>query len=229
MRRMLKSRNAAQAATGLTAAGLLMAAGGLMHPQADSGAGYEEALAGMFDASAWAASHALVLAGFVVLAISATLLVRNLGERLPSGVRVAGWAVAVAAALGAIESVPHLLAASEANALVGGDATPLTDAHALLQVVTTPAVGLSIAALAVTSARSRVLGNGRIAAVVAVVGGVAVALSGPLLFATKDPAFSPLFAGSAALAVWLVLAGARTARRLRGEAVRSPVEVVAAG
>ena len=216
------------AAAGLAAAGLLLAAGGIMHPQADSGAGYEEALAGMFDASAWTVSHALVLLGFVVLAVSATTLVRGLGQHLPAGVRLAGWAVAVGAGLGAVESVPHLFAASEADALLGGDSTPLTDLHALLQVVTTPAVGLSIAALALTSARDRVLGNGRIAAAVAVVGGVALTLAGPLLFFTEDPAFSPLFAGSAALAVWLVLAGARTARRLREDVTAGHVDVVVA-
>jgi hypothetical protein len=220
MRRMLKSMNTA--AAGLTAAGLLLAAGGLMHPQADSDAGYEAALAGMFDASAWTASHALVLLGYVVLACAATLLVRS-GTDLPAGVRTAGWAVAIGATLGAIETVPHLLAASESTALVDGDATPLTDTHALLQVVTTPAVGLSLAALALTSARDRVLSNGRVAAAVAVAGGVALALSGPLLFLTEDPAFSPLFAGSAALAIWLVLAGARTSRRLRVDAGRDGV------
>jgi hypothetical protein len=228
MRRMIESKTTRQAAIGLTAAGLLMAAGGLMHPQADSGAGYEEALAGMFDASAWTASHALVLLGYVVLAVSAALLART--ADLPKAVRTAVWAVAAGATLGAIESVPHLLAASESTELVGGDATPLTDAHALLQVVTTPAVGLSIATLAVLSARGHVLGNGRIAAAVAVAGGTAVALSGPLLFVTEDPAFSPLFAGSAALAVWLVLAGARTARRLRDDAAGAAagVEVIPA-
>ena len=217
------------AATGLAAAGLLMAAGGLMHPQADTGAGYEEALAGMFDASAWTLSHALVLLGFVALAVSAATVVRGLGDTWPAGVRLAGWAVAVAAVLGAVESVPHLFAASEADALRGGDATPLTDLHALLQVVTTPAVGLSVAALALTSARDRVLGNGRIAAGVATAGGVAFALAGPLLFVTDDPALSPLFAGSAALAVWLVLAGARTARRLREDATPGRLDAVAAG
>jgi hypothetical protein len=89
-------------------------------------------------------------------------------------------------------------------------------------------LGLSVAALALMSARDRVLGNGRIAAAVAVAGGLAYALAGPLLLFTKDPAFSPLFAGSAALAIWVVLAGVRTARRLDEDVTVSHLDVVAA-
>ena len=200
------------AVTGLTAAGLLMAAGGMMHPQADADGGYEEALAGMFDASAWTVSHALVLAGLIVLALSAAGLARGAAREWTPAARTAVRAVAVAAGLAVVEAVPHLLASSEAGALRGGDATPLTDVHAVLQVLSTPALGLSVAALAVLSARDRLLTNGPIAAAVAVTGGLAYALAGPLMAVTQDPALSPLFAGSAGLAVWLVLAGARTAR-----------------
>jgi hypothetical protein len=217
-----------RAVTGLAAAGLLMAAGGILHPHADTGAGYEEALAGMFNASAWTASHAMALLGFLLLALSATMLVRGQGHRWPTGVRFAAWAVAAGAALAVIESVPHLLASSEADALLRGEATPLTDLHALLGAVTTPLLGLSVAALALISARDRVLGNGRVAASVAVVGGLAYTLAGPLMLLTKDPAFSPLFAGSAALAIWLVLAGVRTARRLRAGVTAGHLDVVAA-
>ncbi len=216
------------AATGLAAAGLFMAAGGMLHPQADQEAGYEQALAGMFGASAWTLSHGLVLAGFVLLAVSAAALVHDLGRGWSRAARAAGWAVVAAAGLAAVESVPHLLASSEADALVGGEATPLTDLHAVLQTVSTPAFGLSVAALALISARGRLLSNGRVAAAVAVLGGLAFALAGPLMALTEDPAFSPLFAGSAGLAVWFVLAGARTARRLRGQVTVRPLDLVAA-
>lgn len=225
---MSTSTHPGRAAAGLLAAGLLMAAGGMMHPQADQDAGYEQSLAGMFDASAWTLSHALVLVGLALLAVSAASLVRGLGRGWSRPARVAGWAVVAAAGLAAIESVPHLLAASEADALRGGESTPLTDVHALLQIVSTPALGLSVAALALISARDRLLSNGRIAAAVAVVGGLAFALAGPVMAATEDPAFSPLFAGSAGLAVWFVLAGARTARRLRGDVTARPLDVAAA-
>jgi hypothetical protein len=218
---------ARRAIAGLAAAGLLMAAGGILHPHADTGADYETALAGMFEASAWTASHAMVLLGFLLLALSMATLVRERGRDWPAGLRVAGWAVAIGAGLAVVESVPHLFASSEADALLSGEATPLTDVHALLGAVTTPVVGLSLAALAVLSARDRVLGNGRIAAAVAVAGGLAYTLAGPLMLITADPAFSPLFAGSAALAVWLVLAGVRTARRERAD-VPARLDVAAA-
>ena len=79
-----------RAVIGLAAAGLLMATGGILHPHADSGAGYEEALAGMFETSAWTASHAMTLLGFLLLALSAATLVRDLGHGWPSGLRLAG-------------------------------------------------------------------------------------------------------------------------------------------
>lgn len=224
---MTMSTRAGRAATGLAGAGLLMVAGGIMHPQADEKASYEQSLANMFDTSVWALSHGLVLAGLLVLAVSAATLVHDLGRGWSPAVRVVGWAVAAAAGLAAIEAVPHLLAASEANALRGGEATPLTDLHAALQIASTPALGLSVAALAVMTARDRLLSNGRIAAGLAVVGGLAFALAGPLMAATQDPAFSPLFAGSAGMAVWFVLAGTRTTRRLRAQVDARPVGVVA--
>ena len=220
--------SSATLAGALAVAGLLLAAGGLMHPQADADAGYEQALAGMFGASAWTASHGLTMAGFLLLSVALAALLRNLGRGWTAPARIAGWGVVAAAGLAAVESVPHLLASSEADALLRGDATPLTDLHALLQVVSTPAFGLTLAALALTTARDRTLGNGRIAAAVATIGGLAFALAGPLMVLTEDPAVSPLFAGAAALAVWLVLAGARTSRRLRDDATSRPLEVLAA-
>ena len=219
---------AGRSAAALTCAGLLLAAGGLMHPQADAEAGYEQALAGMFDASAWTASHGLTLAGFLLLSVALAGLLRDVGHNWTAPARTAGWVVVAAGVLTAVESVPHLLASSEADALLRGDATPLTDVHAVLQIVSTPAIGLGITALAWTTAPDRTLGNGRIAAAVATVGGLAFALAGPLMALTEDPAFSPLFAGAAPVAVWLILAGARTARGLRGDTTARDLETLAA-
>ena len=210
-------------AAALTAGGLLLAAGGLMHPQADAEKSYEEALAGMFGASAWTASHGLTMAGFLLVSVAMAALLRKVAHGWTTPARIAGWAVVAGAGLAAVESLPHLLASSEGDALLRGDTTPLTDLHAVLQAVSTPAFGLAVAALALTTARDRTLGNGRIAAAVATVGGIAFALAGPLLAITKDPALSPLFAGAAALAVWIVLAGARTTSRLREDATARAV------
>ena len=193
-----------RAALGLAAAGLLLAAGGVLHPRVDKGVTFEAGLVGMFESGAWVAAHALTMAGFAALAVSLAGLVRG---------SVWGRIAVAGAALAAVESVPHLLAASEADALAGGGSTPLTDLHTMLQAVATPAVGLSIAALAVVSARSRALGSGRVAAAVAVVGGVAFALAGPAIALTENSGLSPLFAGSAGIALWCVVSGVRLVRR----------------
>jgi hypothetical protein len=168
-------------ALGLAAAGLLLAAGGVLHPRVDTSVDFDAGLAGMVESSAWVAAHALTMAGFVVLAVSLAVLARG---------SVWAWAAAAGAAVAAVESLPHLLAA---------------DSHTLLQAVATPAVGLSIAALAIVR-------GGRIAAPIAVVGGVAYAMAGPAIALTEDSAFSPLFVGSAGIAIWCVVAGTRMAR-----------------
>jgi hypothetical protein len=207
------------AALGLAGAGLLLGMAGMLHPRVDTSVDYEEGLAGMFESAAWVASHALTLAGFMLLAVSLAVLVRDLGQGWSSRQRVIGWAAATGAVIAALESVPHLLAGSEADALLGGGSTPFTDLHTVLQAIATPTVGLSVAALAVASARSRALGSGRIAAAVALVGGVAFALAGPAIAITENSELSPLFAGSAALSIWLILSGVRTARRLSADEI----------
>jgi hypothetical protein len=112
------------------------------------------------------------------------------------------------------ESLPHLLAASDAAAIGRGEATPLADLHSTLQAISTPAVGLSTAALALAGARSGALGGGWVAAALAVAGGLTFAAAGPAIAITENSALSPLFAGSAGLAIWAVVTGVRTTRRL---------------
>jgi hypothetical protein len=208
------SHRTRSAALGLTGAGLLLGVAGMLHPRVDTSVDFEQGLAGMFESAAWVGSHALTLAGFVLLAVSLAVLVRDLGAEWGPRQRAIGWVAAAGAAIAALESVPHLLAGSEANALLGGESTPFTDLHTVLQAISTPVVGLSVAALAVASARSRALGNGRVAAAIAVIGGVPFALAGPAIALTENSELSPLFAGSAGLSIWLILSGVRTARRL---------------
>jgi hypothetical protein len=167
-----------QSPFGLVGAGLLLAAGGVLHPQVDKNVDFEAGLAGMVESSTWVASHLLTMAGFALLAVTLA--------------RGTGWArvAAAGAALAALESVPHVLAA---------------DVHTALQAFATPAVGLSIAALAIVS-------GGRFVAAFGVVGGVAYALAGPAIALTESSAFSPLFAGSAGIAIWCVVSGLRMVR-----------------
>jgi hypothetical protein len=201
------------AALGIAAAGLLIALGGVMHPRVDTGLTFDEGLAGMFESALWTASHGLAMAGYVVFAVALALFLRARDGSTPAGLRVIGWSAVAAAALAAVESVPHMLAASEAGALRRGGATPLTDLHKVVQALSTPAFGLSVVALAVAGARTGVLDGGRVATALAVLGGLALALAGPAIALTEDSSLSPLFAGAAGLALWAMVAGIRTARR----------------
>jgi hypothetical protein len=177
---------------GLAAAGLFIGLGGILHPRVDTSLDFEHGLAGMFESSAWAGSHLLTMAGFVALAASLAVLTRG---------SLLGRIAAIAAAFAAIESVPHLLAASDSR---------LVDLHTALQAISTPLVGLSLAALAAT----RELDAGRVVTALAVVGGLVFALAGPAIALTENPELSPLFVGSAGLAVWAVVAGTRRTREL---------------
>jgi hypothetical protein len=202
------------AALGLALAGLLIGLGGVMHPRVDTAVEFEQGLVGMFESGSWTVSHLLTMAGFAALAASLALLARGFGN-----LRVLGWIAAGAAAFAALETLPHLLAASDAAALRAGEAAPLADLHTAVQAFSTPLVGLSIAALAL----ARPLDAGRIATALAVVGGVAFAFAGPAIAITGDSGLSPLFVGSAGIAIWAVVAGLRTAR-----AATAPVLVAAA-
>lgn len=196
-------------AIGLAAGGLLLGLGGVLHPRVDTNDEFEQGLAGMFASSSWGPSHALTMAGFAALAVSLAVLARA----FPGRVRIVGYMAAAATGFAAFESIPHLLAASEEIAVRQGSDTPLADLHTSLQAISTPAVGLCFAVLAIIGARTRALDAGRVATVLAVIGGGAFALAGPAILVTENSELSPLFAGSAGLALWAVVAGVRHARR----------------
>lgn len=106
-----------------------------------------------------------------------------------------------------------LLAAHEAHALAHGEATPVLDVHVVMQVLASPAVGLTGALLAVAVARAA---GSRVAwalAVFAVVGGVMSAAAAPLVVLLDDPRYTVLFPFQAGLAVWLLGTGIRLLRR----------------
>jgi hypothetical protein len=201
-------------AIGLALAGLLIGLGGVLHPRVDSSLEFDQGLAGVFESALWTTSHLVAMAGFATLAISLAVLVRAIGPAWTPRMRLIGWIAVVAAGFAAIESLPHLLAASDADAIQRGESTPLADLHTTLQAISTPALGLSVATLALAGARSGTLDGGWVATSIAVLGGFAFALAGPAIAITQNSDLSPLFAGSAGLAIWAVVAGTRTARRL---------------
>jgi len=192
------------------AGGLLMAAGGQLHPRG-SGDSVDAHLLSMFESPAWPLAHLLLLAGAVASCL-AFVTARRVEAFGPS---VQRWLPGVAAAwaFGAAELVPHLLAAGEAHALEHHESTPVLDVHLLMQVIATPAVGLTGAFVAVLVHRaSRTWASG-VLAVFGVVGGLLYAAAAPVVVLTEDPAFTVLFACQAGLAVWLLGTGVRLARR----------------
>jgi hypothetical protein len=190
--------------------GLLMAAGGALHPQG-SGGTLEAHLLSMFASPGWPLAHALLLVGGVTsfLAMASAWRSQAFGARVQRWLPLAmiGWG------FGALELVPHLLAADEAHGLAHHEATPVLDLHVFMQVIASPAVGLTGALLAVAVARASRSRTAWVLAVFAVVGGVASAAAGPLTVLADDPRFSVLFPFQAGLAVWLTGTGVRLLRR----------------
>ena len=109
-------------------AGALTLAGGMLHPDSEEDE-FDAALSSMLADSAWAPSHALLLAGLALL----TMSLRSLrSEQL---LRPAVLFAAGASTLAMIEMVPHLLAASESDEVLAGGSTPLTDTHTVIELV----------------------------------------------------------------------------------------------
>lgn len=202
------------------AAGIAMAIGGQLHPRG-SGDTVDEYIEAMVSSSAWSLSHLASLTG-VLLGIAGLIAARRVdvfGEKVRPWVTAAivGWSIA------AVELVPHVLAKGELDALQSGAATPLLDGHLALQMLATPAFGLTIAALAVAVARSAGTRPAKVLAGFAVVGGSFYAAAGPLINLTENVAFAPFFAGQAGVAIWLI----GTALRLRGAESRRLVAAAA--
>ena len=193
-------------ATLFAVGGVLMAVGGALHPQG-SGDTVEAHLLSMFDSPAWPLAHVVLLAGAVVSFLGFLSAWRSVVFG-PVVQRWLPWAV-TAWGFGAAELVPHLLAAHEAHELAYHDATPILDAHVVMQVIASPAVGLTGAVVAVAVARAARTWPARLLAVVAVVGGVLSGLAGPLVVLADDPAYTVLFPFQAGLAIWLVGTGIR--------------------
>jgi hypothetical protein len=121
----------------------------------------------------------------------------------------AGASVAAAAGM-----VLHLIAAVDADNIAAGDRTPVTDLQLVIETITVPAFGLSIAVLAVIGARTHTIGN-RPAAVLAVIDGVGYALAGATVLLTDE--LDVLFPAASGIGLWAVSAGFGLLRRSRAD------------
>lgn len=211
-------------AAGLIAGGVLYAVGGQLHPRG-KGDTKDAYLDSMLTDSNWAASH---LAQFVALAvITATYVIAYRADVFGRATRRWVLAATVGAGIAAAEMLPHLAASSEHHSLEHGEATPILDTHLLLQVVATPALGLTTAALAIAVARASGTLPARLLAGVAVVFGVAYALAGPLVRFTEDLSFTKLFPAQAGIAIWILGTGVRVLLRNRRNSASAEPELVA--
>ncbi|WP_457252559.1 hypothetical protein [Pedococcus sp. P5_B7] len=192
----------------LGAAGVLLGAGGNLHPHGH-GETVDDYLASMLGAPTWPIAHLLLLAGTLLAAVAFLVLSRNAASaavRRWARIAAAGWV------LGGLEGVPHLLADRDLDGLTHHHETPVLDLHAMLQVGATPLLGLTGAALAVVVALAVRTRSAWVLAVPAVVGGLGYAVAGPLINLTHDVGVAGLFPLQAGLALWLVGAAALTAR-----------------
>ena len=188
----------------LAASGLLAVAGGGMHPDADAAGSVSDDLLEMTADPTWVAGHALTAISAVLLAAGLWALHRS-GGGLP--VRTAGAVevAAVAVSLYVVETLFHLAAVVDSDALAAGEFASVAGTHVLLSAVLYPVSGVALALLGLALLRE---GRGRLRAVAlaAVLGGALHAVSVPLVLLWPDTDGSPLFAGAGVLlALWSLL------------------------
>lgn len=163
--------------------------GGLLHPVQSPNPSSAERLAAWIGDPMWIPSHTFILVtGFLL--VPGLLGLLDTRSRLSTGTRRAGKVAVVAAALWAVESLPHLCATTESAAAAAGRPTPILDTHQLMSLLVHPLLGLSVATLAVLGGRRL---THRLYTVLAVIGGISWAVApwavGPLDIELLDALF----------------------------------------
>jgi hypothetical protein len=195
----------------LTAGAVTFALYVLLHPRGavEEAVDLDEAVHSMAVESTWVLSHLVGLAAVAMIGLGVWMLLRSGWLSDQRGARRSAWLLLAGTVAAAVELVPHILVASETTELVAGAPSPLTDAHVLFQATLVPVYAVGVAALALT-------GFGRVAHPVAcalgIVGGIALALVGPVLLITDDPKFGKLFMLGAGTFLFLLAAGTRLVR-----------------
>lgn len=195
----------------LVAAGVTMAVGGPLHPDSDAEDSLREELATMTSGDTWVLSHSLVALGTALLAFGLWSAYRN--RAWPgSTTKALRWA-AIAFTAYVVETVAHLAAVVDSDALAAGDPAPIAFGHMGLALVLYPISGFALARLGVALFRA-VRTPEKVFGVVAVVAGVIHAFSVPLTVLLPDVEMTPAFASAgmliAAFSLGVGIAGART-------------------
>jgi hypothetical protein len=195
------------------AAGVLMAAAGPLHPESDASGTTREELATMTAGDTWVLSHAGVALGTVLLA--AGLWSAHRSGRWPAATRRTLKVAAIAVSAYVVETVMHLAAVVDKDALANGDPAPVAFGHLGLAAVLYPISGLAIVALAVRLASTVTIGH-KVLAAVGIVGGVAHTVAVPLTLLAPDTETTPVFAlAGITLAAWSLGTGIAGIRERR--------------
>lgn len=189
----------------LVASGILLAMGGRMHPSADAEDDLRTELATMTADERWIPGHSLIVASTVLLAAGLWWAWRR--DVWPTEVRrTLGWA-SLAVSVYVVETVAHLGAVTDSDALAQGHSAPIAMTHVGLSIVLYPITGWAIALLA-WSFGTAWGGWRRVIAAVGVVSGMLQAFSVPSTLLFPDTEISPMFAGAGiSLAVFSILTG----------------------
>lgn len=183
------------------AAALFLLAGGPRHP--------DGTMAQMLADPEWVPSHALMLAGFVALAVGLVLYQRAAARRPRTRlwIRAALWGTV----LQALEMAVHTAAVVDHHRLVSGSATPVLTTHLWMSVVLYPLFAATMIGLIVATVRDGTLGSPWIAWI-GIVGAVGHGLAAPLVAGLGMIQARVLFPLLAALGVWLLLVAVWPAR-----------------
>lgn len=203
--KILARHSSPLAGWGLLIGGVVFFAGGPMHPKQDPpGVSVKEHMRVMFEDPGWYSAHTVLLIGTAIIAAALVALARSRSFAAIPRAHSATVIAAVATSVAAAGTLLHLVAASEADAIGAGRSAPITDLQLIVETITVPAFGFSIAALAVIGAMTRTLGN-PLTAVLGVAGGVGYGLAGATLLFTD--ALNFLFPTAGAIALWAIAAG----------------------
>lgn len=185
------------------AGGVLISVGAPMHPGGD--------MVDMLRDPLWPTSHALMTAGFFLLALGWW---RVSGGVAPDDHR---WALvaALATAVQGVDYVVHTLAFLDAEAVAAGTSAPIFSLHMILTPVLNPIYGLLMVGV-IWHFQTRV-GPGSVwIGWIGVVGAVGHAAANLLVAGFGLTRFRFLFPFLAFLALWHLLAGVTPARGRRG-------------
>jgi hypothetical protein len=201
----------------LIASWLLAVIGGPMHPDADVEDSLRQELAAMTADPLWVPGHTLLALSTALLALG--LWGASRSDAWPDARTALRWG-ALAVGVYVVETVMHLLAVVDSDALASGEAAPVAFTHIGLATVLYPVSGLTIVWVALTLARSWT-GPAKLLAVTGVLGGTVHALSVPATMVLPDLDATPMFASAGMLlALWSLSIGLIGLRRSSASAPR---------